>query len=148
LNLVPRNVLTFSLELTFLASNHANPSFKGAPLPLWSFELDPLEGRLSRNGNRVKLQDLPCRLLVTLVERREKSSRGKRCANGSGQETRLLNSTTAWASPSEKSETHSAMMPRRHGTSKRSRAAELPLGKNCSVWRSPYRSSASVTPSY
>lgn len=33
------------------------------------FELDPLEGRLSRNGNRVKLQDLPCRLLVTLVER-------------------------------------------------------------------------------
>lgn len=33
------------------------------------FELDPSEGSLSRNGNRVKLQDLPCRLLVMLVER-------------------------------------------------------------------------------
>lgn len=33
------------------------------------FELDPREGSLSRNGNRVKLQDLPCRLLVMLVER-------------------------------------------------------------------------------
>jgi len=33
------------------------------------FELDPREGILSRNGNRVKLQDLPYRLLVMLVER-------------------------------------------------------------------------------
>jgi eukaryotic-like serine/threonine-protein kinase len=33
-----------------------------------SFELDPAEGSLSRNGNRVKLQDLPVRLLVLLVE--------------------------------------------------------------------------------
>ena len=33
------------------------------------FELDPREGSLSRNGNRVKLQDLPYRLLVMLVER-------------------------------------------------------------------------------
>jgi len=33
------------------------------------FELDPLEGSLSRNGHRVKLQDLPYRLLVMLVER-------------------------------------------------------------------------------
>jgi eukaryotic-like serine/threonine-protein kinase len=33
------------------------------------FELDPAEGGLSRNGNRVKLQDLPFRLLVLLVER-------------------------------------------------------------------------------
>ena len=33
------------------------------------FDLDPAEGGLSRNGNRVKLQDLPFRLLVLLVER-------------------------------------------------------------------------------
>jgi eukaryotic-like serine/threonine-protein kinase len=32
------------------------------------FELDPAEGSLSRGGNRVKLQDLPARLLVLLVE--------------------------------------------------------------------------------
>ena len=33
------------------------------------FELDPREGSLSRNGKRVKLQELPYRLLVMLVER-------------------------------------------------------------------------------
>lgn len=33
------------------------------------FELDPAEGTLSRNGTRVKLQDLPYRLLVMLLER-------------------------------------------------------------------------------
>ena len=33
------------------------------------FELDPHEGRLSRNGSVVKLQKLPYRLLVMLVER-------------------------------------------------------------------------------
>ncbi len=33
------------------------------------FELDPAEGSLERSGTRVKLQDLPCRLLVMLVER-------------------------------------------------------------------------------
>lgn len=33
------------------------------------FELDPVQGSLARNGTRVKLQDLPCRLLVMLVER-------------------------------------------------------------------------------
>jgi eukaryotic-like serine/threonine-protein kinase len=33
------------------------------------FELDPAKGTLSRNGTRVKLQDLPFRLLVLLVER-------------------------------------------------------------------------------
>ncbi len=32
------------------------------------FELDPAEGSLTRGGNRVKLQDLPARLLVLLVE--------------------------------------------------------------------------------
>jgi eukaryotic-like serine/threonine-protein kinase len=31
--------------------------------------LDPAEGSLSRNGNRVKMQDLPVRLLLMLVER-------------------------------------------------------------------------------
>ena len=33
------------------------------------FDLYPVEGTLSRNGARVKLQDLPYRLLVMLVER-------------------------------------------------------------------------------
>ena len=33
------------------------------------FELDPVEGKLSLSGTRVKLQDLPFRLLVLLVER-------------------------------------------------------------------------------
>src|SRR5579872_851407 len=33
------------------------------------FELDPTEGTLSRNSIRVKLQDLPYRLLLMLVER-------------------------------------------------------------------------------
>jgi eukaryotic-like serine/threonine-protein kinase len=33
------------------------------------FELDAAEGTLARNGSRVKLQDLPCRLLVMLVDR-------------------------------------------------------------------------------
>jgi DNA-binding winged helix-turn-helix (wHTH) protein/tetratricopeptide (TPR) repeat protein len=33
------------------------------------YELDPEEGILARNGIRVKLQDLPCRLLLMLVER-------------------------------------------------------------------------------
>ena len=33
------------------------------------FELDPAEGRLLRSGSQVKLQDLPLRLLVQLVER-------------------------------------------------------------------------------
>jgi len=34
-----------------------------------SFELDPVEGCLSRGGARVKLQDLPFRLLLMLVQR-------------------------------------------------------------------------------
>ena len=45
------------------------------------FDLDPSEGTLSRNGIRVRLQDLPYRLLLMLVERpgeivtREESAR-------------------------------------------------------------------------
>ncbi len=34
------------------------------------FELDPVEGSLTRSGARVRLQDLPFRLLALLVERR------------------------------------------------------------------------------
>jgi eukaryotic-like serine/threonine-protein kinase len=45
------------------------PSSKALRYRFGPFELDPLVGTLSRNGNRVKLQDLPCRLLLTLVER-------------------------------------------------------------------------------
>ena len=42
---------------------------KGARYRFGPFELDPAQGRLSRSGSRVKLQDLPLRLLVLLVER-------------------------------------------------------------------------------
>jgi DNA-binding winged helix-turn-helix (wHTH) protein/tetratricopeptide (TPR) repeat protein/TolB-like protein len=39
------------------------PNYRFGP-----FELDPVEGHLSRDGTRVKLQDLPFRLLLMLVE--------------------------------------------------------------------------------
>ena len=42
---------------------------KSARYRFGPFELDPAQGRLSRSGSRVKLQDLPLRLLVLLVER-------------------------------------------------------------------------------
>jgi len=45
------------------------PGSTAAKYRFGRFELDPREGSLSRNGSRVKLQDLPCRLLVMLVER-------------------------------------------------------------------------------
>src|SRR5271157_2405681 len=45
------------------------PALKNVRYRFGPFELDPGSGVLSRNGNRVKLQDLPCRLLVMLVER-------------------------------------------------------------------------------
>ncbi len=42
---------------------------KGVRYRFGPFELDPAQGRLSRTGSGVKLQDLPLRLLVLLVER-------------------------------------------------------------------------------
>ena len=42
---------------------------KGARYRFGPFELNTGEESLSRNGTRVKVQDLPCRLLVMLVER-------------------------------------------------------------------------------
>jgi DNA-binding winged helix-turn-helix (wHTH) protein/tetratricopeptide (TPR) repeat protein len=46
-----------------------NPSEHGLRYTFGPFELSPGEARLLRNGSNVKLQDLPCRLLVMLVER-------------------------------------------------------------------------------
>jgi DNA-binding winged helix-turn-helix (wHTH) protein/tetratricopeptide (TPR) repeat protein len=46
----------------------AEGSFSASLFRFGPFELDPGQGTLSRNGNRVKLQDLPYRLLVMLVE--------------------------------------------------------------------------------
>src|ERR1700675_2780229 len=46
-----------------------NPAKNGPRYRFGPFELDPAEGRLARNGTSVKLQDLPYRLLVMLVER-------------------------------------------------------------------------------
>jgi DNA-binding winged helix-turn-helix (wHTH) protein/tetratricopeptide (TPR) repeat protein len=45
------------------------PAKNGGRYRFGPFELDPAEGRLARNGATVKLQDLPYRLLVMLVER-------------------------------------------------------------------------------
>lgn len=47
----------------------SNPGPKSVRYRFGPFELDPSQGRLSRSGSRVKLQDLPLRLLVLLVER-------------------------------------------------------------------------------
>ncbi len=47
----------------------SNSALKGVRYRFGPFELDPSQGRLSRSGSRVKLQDLPLRLLVLLVER-------------------------------------------------------------------------------
>jgi hypothetical protein len=61
------------------------------------FELNAREESLARNGTRVRVQDLPYRLLVMLLERPEKSSLGKKSGNACGQKTPLLSSITAWA---------------------------------------------------
>ena len=47
----------------------SNPVPKAIQYRFGQFELDPAQSRLSRNGSLVKLQDLPFRLLVLLVER-------------------------------------------------------------------------------
>ena len=47
----------------------SNPAPKTIQYRFGQFELDPAQGRLSRNGSPIKLQDLPFRLLVLLVER-------------------------------------------------------------------------------
>jgi DNA-binding winged helix-turn-helix (wHTH) protein/tetratricopeptide (TPR) repeat protein len=46
-----------------------SPPLKSLRYRFGLFTLDAVEGTLSRDGKRVKLQDLPCRLLVMLVER-------------------------------------------------------------------------------
>ena len=77
------------------------------------FELDPAEGSLARNGTRVKLQGLPYRLLVILVERAERSLLGKKFGSAYGRKTHLSSSITAWAWPSGKCGTPLMMMPTR-----------------------------------
>ncbi|MGC2183836.1 MAG: winged helix-turn-helix domain-containing protein, partial [Terriglobales bacterium] len=47
----------------------SNPAPRDVRYRFGPFELDPSQGRLSRSGSRVKLQDLPLRLLALLVER-------------------------------------------------------------------------------
>ncbi len=47
----------------------SNPVPKVVQYRFGQFELDPAQSRLSRGGSLVKLQDLPFRLLVLLVER-------------------------------------------------------------------------------
>ncbi len=47
----------------------SSPASRTTRYRFGQFELEPAEGRLSRGGTPVKLQDLPFRLLVLLVER-------------------------------------------------------------------------------
>ena len=47
----------------------SNSAPRGIRYRFGPFELDPSQGRLSRSGSPVKLQDLPLRLLVLLLER-------------------------------------------------------------------------------
>ena len=47
----------------------SNPAPRSTRYRFGPFELDPSQGRLSRSGSPVKLQDLPLRLLVLLLER-------------------------------------------------------------------------------
>jgi DNA-binding response OmpR family regulator len=64
------------------------------------FELNTAEESLARNGTRVKVQDLPYRLLVMLLERpggivtRELE---KKSGSACGRKTRSLSSIIAWA---------------------------------------------------
>ena len=47
----------------------SNSGLKGTRYRFGSFDLDPGQGRLTRSGSKVKLQDLPLRFLVLLLER-------------------------------------------------------------------------------
>src|SRR5271163_338082 len=47
----------------------SNPTPKARYYRFGPFELDPEAGTLTRDRSRVRLQDLPCRLLIMLVER-------------------------------------------------------------------------------
>ena len=62
-------MIRFAALPRLLARTMSNPAPKDVRYRFGPFELDPSQGRLSRSGSRVKLQDLPLRLLVLLVER-------------------------------------------------------------------------------
>jgi DNA-binding winged helix-turn-helix (wHTH) protein/tetratricopeptide (TPR) repeat protein len=56
-------------QFSLLAKIMSNPVSRATQYRFGQFELDPARNKLSRNGSLVKLQDLPFRLLVLLVER-------------------------------------------------------------------------------
>ena len=62
-------MIRFAALPRLLARTMSNPAPRDVRYRFGPFELDPSQGRLSRSGSRVKLQDLPLRLLVLLVER-------------------------------------------------------------------------------
>ena len=62
-------VIRFAAPPRRAARTMSSPAPKSVRYRFGPFELDPAQGRLSRSGSRVKLQDLPLRLLVLLVER-------------------------------------------------------------------------------
>jgi len=107
------------------------------------FELDTGEESLARSGTRVKVQDLPYRLLVLLLERPGEIVTRKKSGNACGRKTRSLSSITAWAWPSEKCGTHLTMMPTRRATLKPFRAADTVRGPDHSFGT---RSIARLTP--
>ena len=62
-------VIRFGLVSAPAARTMSSSAPKGVRYRFGPFELEPAKGRLSRSGSQVKLQDLPLRLLVLLVER-------------------------------------------------------------------------------
>jgi eukaryotic-like serine/threonine-protein kinase len=62
-------VIRFAPVLRARGHIMSNPVPKAIQYRFGQFELDPAHSRLTRNGSLVKLQDLPFRLLVLLVER-------------------------------------------------------------------------------
>ena len=62
-------VIRFGRIAALAGKTMSNPAPRSIRYRFGPFELDPSQGRLSRSGSPVKLQDLPLRLLVLLLER-------------------------------------------------------------------------------
>src|SRR5947208_39395 len=56
-------------RLQAMSEARSMPASVGATLRFGVFEVDPKTGELRRNGARVRLQDQPLQILLTLLER-------------------------------------------------------------------------------
>jgi hypothetical protein len=93
------------------------------------FQLDTSKATLARNGNQLKLQDLPCRLLVILVERPGEIVSREEVRQHLWPRTPSWSSITAWESRSGRSVMYSGTMRRPPAMWKRSR------GEATGFWR-------------